>query len=159
MSWLKPWRWGAVALVSAVMLTACDGENLFDSEQNPFLEPRVSVSGPSGAFAGDTIGISVSASAATNVSRIDVAIRGAVNKDTSITPAPAQNVSAIVKVALPEFLADTLVYISAQAADAQGRVSKLRPAPIIRCACVPSVRVPSRSCSSACVAPQPKTRL
>ena len=76
----KPWRWGSVALIGGFMLlAACDGENLFDSDQNPFLEPRVSVSGPNGAFAGDTIGISVTASAAVNVQRIDISIRGAVS--------------------------------------------------------------------------------
>lgn len=125
MNSMKPWRWGALALV-AVMLTACDGENLFDSDQNPFVEPRVSVSGPDGAFAGDTVAISVSATAATNVSRIDVSIRGAANKDTSITTTPAQSVSAVVKVALPAILTDTLLYVTAQASDAQGRVSKVR---------------------------------
>lgn len=126
MNSIKPWRWGAVALVSAVMLTACDGENLFDSDQNPFLEPRVSVSGPDGAFAGDTVAISLSATAASNVTRIDVSIRGAANKDTSITTTAAPSVSAVVKVALPAILTDTLLFVTAQASDAQGRVSKVR---------------------------------
>jgi hypothetical protein len=126
MTSLKPWRWGALALVSAVMLAGCEGENLFDSDQNPFLEPRVSVSAPSGAFAGDTIAISVSAFAATNVSRIDVSVRGAASKDTTISTPATQNASAVVKIALPEFLTDTLIYVAAQAADAQGRVSKVR---------------------------------
>ena len=128
MNSMKPWRWGSFALISGiVLLAACDGENLFDSDQNPFLEPRVSVSAPSGAFAGDTIGISVSASAAVNIQRIDISIRGAVSKDTSVTPSPAApSASALVKIGLPEFLTDTLIYVQAQAVDAQGRVSKVR---------------------------------
>ena len=128
MNWKKPWRWGSFALIAGItLLAACDGENLFDSDQNPFLEPRVSVSAPSGAFAGDTIGIAVSASAAVNIQRIDVSIRGAVSMDTSVTPTPAApSVSALVKVGLPEFLTDTLIFVQAQAVDAQGRVSKVR---------------------------------
>lgn len=126
MNWTKLWRGNSVALISGfVLLTACGGENLFDADQNPFLEPRVSVSGPSGALAGDTITIAVSASAAINIQRIDVSIRGAVSKDTLIAPTPALSVFGSIRVGIPAVLTDTLIFVAAQAVDARGRASKV----------------------------------
>ncbi len=123
----RPWRWGAGAVIAGIaLLVACDGENLFDPNQNPFLEPRVSVSAPDGAFAGDTMAISVSATAASDVATIAVSVRGAATKDTTIEVVAARSVSAIVKVALPTILTDTLIYVAAVATDVNGNVSKVK---------------------------------
>ena len=123
----KPWRWGAGAVIAGIaLLVACDGENLFDPNQNPFLEPRVSVSAPDGAFAGDTMAISVSATAASDVATIAVSVRGAATKDTTVEVVAARSVTAIVKVALPLILTDTLIYVAAVATDVNGNVSKVK---------------------------------
>ncbi|MGQ0815917.1 MAG: hypothetical protein ACT4O1_15915 [Gemmatimonadota bacterium] len=124
---LNTWRWGAGALVAGiVLLVACDGSNLFDAEQNPFLTPRVSLSVPGGAFAGDTIGIAVSATSAVNIASIAVAVRGAVSKDTTVAVSAARSVSAVVKVGLPQILTDTLIFVFASATDANGNVSRVQ---------------------------------
>lgn len=124
----KPWRWGVGALIgcSIALLGACDGSNLFDAEQNPFAAPRVAVSVPDGAFAGDTIGISISASSALDLATIDVAIRGAVTKDTSITVTSGRNLTSVIKVGLPTILTDTMLIVAAVATDKNGNVSKVR---------------------------------
>lgn len=123
----KPWRWGVGALISGIaLLVACDGSNLFDAEQNPFATPRVTVAIPDGAFAGDTIGIAVSATSAQDISSIDIAVRGAANMDTSVTVTTGRSVSATVKVGLPLILTDTILVVSAVAIDKSGNVSKVR---------------------------------
>ncbi|HUP89447.1 MAG TPA: hypothetical protein VM100_08855 [Longimicrobiales bacterium] len=122
----KPWRWGVgVALSASALFVACDGSNLFDADQNPFIEPRVSVALPNEAFAGDSIGVSVSATAAQDLASLSVFIRGAVNKDTTIL-ASGRSVSAVVKFGLPQILTDTLVFVTAVATDKAGNVSKVR---------------------------------
>ena len=124
---LSTWRWGAGALLaSIVVLVACDGENLFDTDNNPFITPQIQVSAPDGAFAGDTIGIAVSATASVELATIAVSIRGAITKDTTVITASQRSVSALVKVGLPAILTDTLIYISAIATDRNGNVSKVR---------------------------------
>ncbi|MGQ0560985.1 MAG: YncE family protein [Gemmatimonadota bacterium] len=124
---LTTWRWGAGALLAGIaVLLACDGSNLFDNEQNPFLTPRVSLSAPAGAFAGDTIGIAVSATSAVNVTSIDVSVRGAVSKDTTVAVSPARSVSAVVKIGVPEILTDTLIFAAAVAKDQNGGVSRVQ---------------------------------
>lgn len=124
---LNHWRWGAGTLIGGiVLLVACDGSNLFDSEQNPFLTPQINLSAPSSAFAGDTMVVSVSAASAVNISSIQVSVRGAAQKDTTITVAPARSVSASVRIGLPTILTDTLIFVAAQATDQNGNVSKVR---------------------------------
>jgi hypothetical protein len=107
------------------LLVACDGSNLFDNEQNPFITPRLTLSVPDGAFAGDTIGIAVSATAANDISSIDISVRGAVSRDTTLTVS-GRSVSANFKVALPEILTDTLLFVTAVARDVSGNVSRTR---------------------------------
>lgn len=124
---LSTWRWGAGVLLAGIaVLSACDGENLFDTDNNPFITPQIQISAPDGAFAGDTIGIAVSATAAVELATIAVSIRGAITKDTTIITASERSVSALVKVALPEILTDTLIFISAIATDRNGNVSRVR---------------------------------
>jgi hypothetical protein len=123
---MSRWRLGAGALLTGiVLLVACDGSNLFDNEQNPFITPRLTLSVPDGAFAGDTIGIAVSATAANDISSIDISVRGAVSRDTTLT-VTGRSVSATFKVALPEILTDTLLFVTAVARDINGNVSRTR---------------------------------
>jgi hypothetical protein len=94
-------RSATTLLAGLIVVLACDGENLFDPDQNPFLEPSVVVSAPASAFAGDTIDISIEANASGSVARIDVSFTGAVTRDTAIIPTPAAEISTILEAALP----------------------------------------------------------
>lgn len=123
---MNRWRLGAGALLMGIaMLVACDGSNLFDNETNPFVTPRLTLSVPDGAFAGDTIGIAVSATAANNITSIDISVRGAVTRDTTLTVS-GRAVSATFKVGVPQILTDTLLFVSAVAKDINGNVSRAR---------------------------------
>ena len=117
------WRFGAV-LCAALMLGACEGENLFDNSSNPFIEPKVELFAPDFAFAGDTVVVSLTATAALNVQRIAVVMRGAVNKDTLINTGAVRTASGAVKLGIPALPPSNMVLISAQAADASGRLSR-----------------------------------
>ena len=118
-------RWVmAAALCGVVLSAACEGENLFDMQANPNLTPRVEVFAPDFVYAGDTVSVSLSATAALNVQRISVEIRGAVTKDTVITTAAAPCVNAIVMVATPLVLQANMMLINAQVTDVSGRLSR-----------------------------------
>ena len=118
-------RWSALAaLCGVVLLAACGGDNLFDAEQNPYIEPQVDVFAPDFVFAGDTVIVNVTASAALNLQSIAVIMRGAVNKDTLITTGSLRAISSSVKIGVPLVPTSNAVLISAQAADATGRLSR-----------------------------------
>lgn len=118
-------RWAmATALCGVVLLAACEGENLFDMQANPNLTPRLEVFAPDFVYAGDTVSVSLTATAALNVQRIAVEIRGAVTKDTVITTAAAPSVNAIVKVPTPVVLPANMLLINAQVTDVSGRLSR-----------------------------------
>jgi hypothetical protein len=108
----------------ALVLGACEGENLFDNQSNPFVEPRVEVFAPDFAMAGDTVIVSLTATAALNVQRIAVVLRGAVNKDTLISTGQVRTASAAVKIGVPSLPPSNIVLIAAQAADQSGRLSR-----------------------------------
>ena len=61
-------RLGAL-LCGAALLTACDGENLFDNSENPFITPQVQVLAPDVVEAGDSLTVNILASAALNLLR------------------------------------------------------------------------------------------
>jgi hypothetical protein len=117
-------RLGAI-LCGALVLGACDGENLFDSSSNPFIEPTVEVFAPDFALPGDTVIVSLTATAALNLQRISVVMRGAVNKDTLLTTGSTRSTVASVKLAVPTVPPASMVLITAQASDASGRLSRL----------------------------------
>jgi len=119
------WRLGAL-LCGALVLGACEGENLFDSESNPNIEPQVAITAPDVVSAGDTVTVGVSASAALNVQKIVVSVRGTVSKDTVISTSLARSASANVKLALPYVISSNEMIVTAQAADVNGHVSRLR---------------------------------
>jgi hypothetical protein len=119
------WRFGAM-LCGAVMLTACEGENLFDNSSNPFIEPDVAIVAPDVALAGDTVIVSVGATAALNVQKIVVSMRGTVSRDTTIVTAPTRSATGSVKVALPFVISSDQLIITAQSSDVSGRLSRLR---------------------------------
>ena len=119
------WRLGAM-LCGALMLGACEGENLFDNQSNPFIEPDVAVFAPDVVLAGDTVIVSVSATAALNVQKIFVSMRGAFSKDTTIQTAALRSVSGSVKFGLPFIVPDNEIVIAAQSADVSGRLSRVR---------------------------------
>jgi hypothetical protein len=118
------WRLAAGTLLGVAILSACDGENLFDPEENPFTELHVTLSGASGGVAGDTLRFLVSGDAPTSLSRFDVSVRGAVVKDTSLL-ATGRQASGTVKLVLPAALLDTLLYVSARAVDQVGNASAM----------------------------------
>lgn len=117
-------RLGAV-LCGAALLAACEGENLFDNESNPFIEPRISIVAPDVAEAGDTIIVSFGASAALNVQKIVVSMRGTVSKDTTLVTAATRSATGSVKVALPFVISNDQLIVTAQSGDVSGRLSRL----------------------------------
>lgn len=113
-----------MALAMTALFAACEGDNLFSGD-GPSFQPRVlGVVLPSAVFAGDTVQIRVDATARRQVAQILVSARGAATRDTAITlDEPRTQLSAIVKVVIPELLQDTLLIVSAQVADAAGVLS------------------------------------
>jgi hypothetical protein len=117
-------RLGALICATA-LLTACEGENLFDNSENPFITPHVQVLAPDVVEAGDSIVVNVSASAALNVQRMVLSMRGAVSKDTVITTGGQVSASANVKAIVPYIVSSDMIIVTAQAADIAGRLSSV----------------------------------
>src|SRR5688572_20429912 len=74
---------GLLALALGV-LGACEGDNLFSGDNN-LAQPRNTVTGPEVLIAGDSFSVRVDAVAARGISRVDIALRGALTKDTTLT--------------------------------------------------------------------------
>ena len=118
-------RWAmAAALSGMVLVAACEGSNLFDTQAAQNTEPRVQVFAPASVFAGDTVTVNLSATAPLNIQRIEVSMRGAVTKDTLILTAAVPSMNAVLKVGTPAVLPTDMVLISAQVADLSGRLSR-----------------------------------
>jgi hypothetical protein len=116
----------ASTLLGAAFLSACDGENLFDPTENPYNDLQVTLSGANGGVAGDTLRFLVTGAGPNGLNRFDVAVRGAVNKDTSLIVAnTGRQVSGTVKLVLPQQLIDTLLYVWARGYDANGNSSNV----------------------------------
>jgi hypothetical protein len=127
MNWTKPWRWGLAAITgSIVLLAACDGENLFDSNRNPFIEPRVGIIAPDTAYTGTSINVQFAAAAPMDINRIDVIVAGALTIDTTFSPSPADSVNATLALNVPPSVTVPMLIIAAQAFDTQGRSSTIR---------------------------------
>ena len=117
-------RWAlAAALCGAAGLAACGGDNLFDMQANPNVQPTVSVFSPAFVSAGDTFTVNVQATAALNLQSIAVQVRGAVTKDTLIVSAPARTATASLRLTVPAVPTSTSVLINAQAVDVHGQAS------------------------------------
>jgi hypothetical protein len=117
-------RWGiAAALCGVALVAACEGENLFDADSNPFIEPRVSLFAPVFAEPGDSVTVSLQASAALNLQSIAFVARGAVTKDTLIITPAARAATGSVKLGIPASPATSTVVVSAVAIDARGQAS------------------------------------
>jgi hypothetical protein len=113
-------------LAVALVIGACEGDNLFsgDSEAS---RPRItSISLPQLARAGDTLTVTVGAFAPRLVSTISLALSGAVTRDTTITIDPAtQTASGNFKLLLPGLLTDTLITVRLIARDKVGASSEV----------------------------------
>ena len=70
-------------LLSAAILGACEGDNLFDGNADDF-QPVASISAPDQVVAGETIGIRVDGAAASGVAQLSISMRGIVSRDTVI---------------------------------------------------------------------------
>ncbi|HEY0304218.1 MAG TPA: hypothetical protein VGC44_04555 [Longimicrobiales bacterium] len=127
MNWTKPWRWGLAAVAAGILvLAACDGTNLFDQDQNPFVEPRVNINAPDTAYTGTTINVVFGAAAPMDVNRIDVSVAGAITIDSTFSPSPADSVNATLAIAVPPTVTVPMLIITAQAYDRQSRASRVR---------------------------------
>ena len=83
--------------------------------------------GPDFVLAGDTFEVRVDGFAARGLSRIDLSLRGAVSKDTSISySGDTKSASAIFRIAAPSFLPDTVMFLFARATDQAGASSPIR---------------------------------
>lgn len=126
----RRWRRASAGagLLALVALGACEGDNLFSGDSLTE-QPRVSVSGPDFIEAGDSFQVRVDGVARRGIARVDVALRGAMSRDTSITitgGATATSTSQVLKFGAPNFLADTVVVISARVTDVAGRSGAVR---------------------------------
>jgi|GEM_PF-664001 len=120
--------WGAALTLAALaLLGACDGDNLFSGDTES-ARPRVlALLGPDFVLAGDTFEVRVDGFAARGLSRIDLSLRGAVSKDTSISySGDTKSASAIFRIAAPSFLPDTVMFLFARATDQAGASSPIR---------------------------------
>lgn len=123
MSMIKFGRCACAFVAGLLFLAGCEGENLFDNEQNPFIVPRVAVSAPDFAFAGDTFAVSLTSSAGLGVQQVELSLRGAVNRDTVIISSTG---AATVRIGLPVAVTDTVLIAFAQTVDKTGRRSVVR---------------------------------
>jgi hypothetical protein len=69
--------------------------------------------------------VSFGATAALNVQKILVSMRGTVSKDTTIATAPTRSAAGSVKVALPFVISSNELIITAQSGDMSGRLSRV----------------------------------
>lgn len=118
---------GALALAALALIGACNGDNLFSGESESGRPRVVALIPPDFVLAGDTFSVRVDAFAARNVGRIDLSVRGAVTRDTSMTfTGDNKSASAVFRIAAPNFLSDTVVFFAARATDQAGFSSALR---------------------------------
>jgi hypothetical protein len=121
-------KWLSLSMLAVALpaLAACEGDNLFSGSASD-AQPRAFVVGPSFVQASDTFQVRVDAFAPFGVSRVDISLRGAVTADTSfrgddISP----SASPIFKFKAPDFLADSLIIVTARVTDKFGNVSRLQ---------------------------------
>ena len=116
---------GLLAL-ALLALGACEGDNLFSGD-NTLAQPRAAVVGPDFITAGDTFQIRVDGFAPRGIARLDVSLRGAINRDTTVTvTATGNSVSEVLKFAAPKFFSDTLLVVSARVVDKGGFTSSIK---------------------------------
>ena len=121
-------KWLSLSMLAVALpaLAACEGDNLFSGSASD-AQPRAFVVGPNFVQASDTFQVRVDAFAPFGVSRVDISLRGAVTADTSfrgddISP----SASPIFKFKAPDFLADSLIIVTARVTDKFGNVSRLQ---------------------------------
>lgn len=85
------------------------------------------VSGPSGVRPGQTVNLQVRAFGTRPISRLDIAARGAINRDTTVLVTPAQSlVLQDVAFVIPATVQDTVITFSVTAQDESGQISPQR---------------------------------
>ena len=121
-------KWLSLSMLAVALpaLAACEGDNLFSSSASD-AQPRAFVVGPTFVQASDTFQVRVDAFAPFGVSRVDISLRGAVTADTTfrgddISP----SASPIFKFKAPDFLADSLIIVTARVTDKFGNTSRLQ---------------------------------
>ncbi len=121
------WLGAGLLAASLAVLGACEGDNLFSGDSSLAM-PRASVAGPDFVLAQDTFFIRVDGFAARGVTRIDLALRGAISRDTSVTYAAgtSTSVSQVFAFKAPGFFADTVLVASARVTDKVGSSSPLK---------------------------------
>src|SRR5687768_13857869 len=121
-------KWLSLSTLAAALpaLAACEGDNLFSGTASD-QQPRAFVVGPSFVQASDTFQVRVDAFAPFGVSRVDISLRGAVTADTSFTGDGASpSASPVFKFSAPDFLADSLIIVTARVTDKFGNTSRLK---------------------------------
>lgn len=112
-------------LLSASILGACEGDNLFDGNADDF-QPVASISAPDVVVAGETVGIRIDGSSVSGIAQLSVSMRGIVARDTVIEVKETRNsVSALLPVTIPYALQGTQLLIQAQVIDNAGRFSNI----------------------------------
>ena len=121
-------KWLSLSMLAVALpaLAACEGDNLFSGTASD-QQPRAFVVGPTFVQASDTFQVRVDAFAPFGVSRVDISLRGAVTADTTfrgddISP----SASPIFRFKAPDFLADSLIIVTARVTDKFGNTSRLR---------------------------------
>jgi hypothetical protein len=110
----------------------------------------LAVSAPSTVHAGETITVRVIAYGARRIERIDLGLRGAVQRDTSITLFPAQNsVSRDIQISLPSLVQDTMLTVTASVRDEAGSNSSGRSTNVALAIDPPTVQLVSPNTARA----------
>ena len=109
-----------VALLALFGLVACEGDNLFTGE-NSASRPRVDVIAPAVILSGDSFQVRLDAQAPRGLSRIDLSLTGAMQRDTSyLVPGTSANASPVFRYRLPDLFVGDMMIILARVVDKAG---------------------------------------
>jgi len=125
-------RLSALLLAGVVFGGACQGDNVFSGDISEYTPVVTDLSVPQVAFAGDNVTVRVDAVAARGVSRIVLALRGAVSKDSVVElDEPLARISEVISLQVPQALTDTVVTVHASVIDQVGNSSSTRQSSIV----------------------------
>ncbi|MGH7475374.1 MAG: hypothetical protein ACRELD_03725 [Longimicrobiales bacterium] len=118
---------GAGLPVAAFLLIACEGENLFRGDARAQQPQVTELNVPDSATAGAPFPVQLQVIGARGIARIDVSLRGATVRDTSLLVSPPQTqVSTSIVFQMPPTFFSSSLDVGATAVDAQGAVSTTR---------------------------------
>jgi hypothetical protein len=112
-------------LLSALVVSACSGDNLFSGESSA-VRPTANIFAPSIVVSGDTFQVQVFAEAVRGITRIDVGLIGAFFMDTTMfVNGSAINATPVFRFRAPDvFFGDALV-VQARVIDRRGLSSAI----------------------------------